>query len=501
MSEDKIDTKEQRKKRKERRKNRKKLRKKNKSKWTTKKKVLVGSLITIMVIILSLGGAYLYVRGKIYEDAGITSQNNNNNGINDKEEIEVKYDIVDGITNVLLLGTDGRNLDENSRSDAIIIATLDNNNKNIKLTSLFRDTLVNIPGYGEGKINSAMELGGVQLLMDTIASTYDIRIDKYLTINFWGFEEIIDQIGGIEVEIEEYMLNELNKYIGESTGGNDCPVTEIGLQTLNGKQALSYARIRKGVGDDYKRTDRQREVVLEVAEKLKETKPSKYLGIMNNMLDHVKTNIEPFEALNLAYSIYKLPTLEIQQLQIPLTNLSTTMTYKNLGSVFVMDTYQNASILQRFIFENEVTSEDELDYYSLYAAIDRYEIEQASYEAIYGESKDEESDDILDEEDNNEVDDDDVEELPDGNLDEEVEGEQDDDLNGNEEEDNNDNTNGEPEEEGESDTDSGTEPNPDLDSGSEPEPEPEPDTDINPDENVDEDLNGDISGEVEDELE
>ena len=78
---------------------------------------------------------------------------------------------------------------------------LDNNTKKIKLTSLFRDTLVNIPGYGEQKLNAAYALGGPSLLLETINDTYDIHIDKYVVINFWGFEAIIDQIGGIEVDV------------------------------------------------------------------------------------------------------------------------------------------------------------------------------------------------------------------------------------------------------------------------------------------------------------
>ena len=86
---------------------------------------------------------------------------------------------------------------------------------------------------------------------------------------------------------------------------------EAGVQTLNGKQALSYARIRYNVGDEYERTDRQREVIFKVVEKLQNTKPSKYLGIMNTMLEYIRTNIDPLEALNMAYTIYKFPSLEM----------------------------------------------------------------------------------------------------------------------------------------------------------------------------------------------
>ena len=345
-------------------------RKKNsrKKRWSTKKKVIVSTVIVFALLICTIVTGYMVIRSKIYS------------GLTPSETIsDTEYKEIEGITNVLLIGTDARTLDEASRADSIIIATLDNNNKQIRLTSLFRDTLVNIPGHGEGKLNAALAYGGIELLIETIKETYGISLDKYVIINFWGFEAIIDQMDGLELNVEEYMLEELNKYIGESTGGNDCPVKEAGLQVLNGKQALSYARIRKGVGDEYARTDRQREVLIKVAEKLKETKPSKYLGIMNSMLDHIKTNIEPIQALNMAYTIYKFPSLDVQQLQIPIPELTDGGLYKNLGWVFLMDVEQNAKFLDEFIFEGKVPNPDEYDYNSLKEAISNYKTDSEDY--------------------------------------------------------------------------------------------------------------------------
>ncbi|WP_196000526.1 LCP family protein [Clostridium sp. 1001271B_151109_B4] len=346
----------------------KKKKRSNKKRWSIKKKIIVSTVVVFALIIGMLASGYLYVRSRIYS------------GLNPSEiTSDTEYHEVDGITNVLLLGTDARTLDEAARADSIIIATLDNNNKNIRLTSLFRDTLVNIPGHGEGKLNAALAYGGPELLIETIKNTYGISLDKYIIINFWGFEAIIDQMGGLEFDVEEYMLEELNKYIGESTGGNDCPVTEAGVQVLNGKQALSYARIRKGVGDEYARTDRQREVLVKVAEKLKETKPSKYLGIMNSMLDYIKTNIDPLEALNMAYTIYKFPALEIEQLQIPIPDLADGRLYKNLGWVFLMDTEQNAKYLREFVFENKIPDSSTYDYDSFKQAMADYKAEESDY--------------------------------------------------------------------------------------------------------------------------
>lgn len=343
-----------------------------KKSWSTTKKVVLSLVMVLVILIGTVLGFYKHIKNKIYVKKEPSISNNDS-----------EFKEVEGITNVLLIGVDARDLDEPCRSDSMIIATLDNNNKKVKLTSLFRDTLVDIPGHGEAKLNAAYMLGGPELLMKTVKETYNVSIDKYIIINFWGFETIVDYIGGIDVDVKDYQLEELNKYIGESTGGNDCPVEKAGIQTLNGKQALSYARIRYNVGDEYERTDRQREVIFKVMEKLQNTKPSKYLGIMNTMLEYIKTNIDPLEALNMAYTIYKLPSLDVEQLQIPLVALSETRNYKELGSVFLMDRLQNASILYNFIYENKYPNEEEFNYDSLKTELQKYANQESVYNKMY----------------------------------------------------------------------------------------------------------------------
>ena len=345
---------------------------KKKKKWSTTKKVVLSLLAVLVILVGTVLGFYKHIKNKIYVKKEPSISNNDS-----------EFKEVEGITNVLLIGVDARDLDEPCRSDSMIIATLDNNNKKVKLTSLFRDTLVDIPGHGEAKLNSAYMLGGPELLMKTVKETYNVNIDKYIIINFWGFETIVDYIGGIEVDVKDYQLEELNKYIGESTGGNDCPVEKAGIQTLNGKQALSYARIRYNVGDEYERTDRQREVIFKVIEKLQNTKPSKYLGVMNTMLEYIKTNIDPLEALNMAYTIYKFPSLDVEQLQIPLVALSETRNYKELGSVFLMDRLQNASILYNFIYENIYPNEEQFNYDSLKTELQKYANQESVYNKMY----------------------------------------------------------------------------------------------------------------------
>ena len=360
---------------------------KDKKKYSLRNRIIISTISIVLAVVVGVViGYYSYVKSKIYAEPSEIEVKT----VEKKNEEEVDYEEVEGITNVLLVGTDARDLKESARADSIIIATLDNNNnKEIRLTSLFRDTLVDIDGYGPYKLNAAMAFGGINLLKDTIQETYNINIDKYIIINFWGFEAIIDQMGGLEIDVKDYQLDELNKYIGESTGGNDCPVTEPGLQVLNGKQALSYARIRKGVGDEFERTERQREVLFKVAEKLRETKPTKYLGIMNSMLDYINTNIDLLDALNMAYTIYKFPSLETKQIHIPVTELADDMNYGGeIGWVFIMDREQNTEILHDFIFNGIEPDESKFDYNSLREALNEYKTGEwiDEYESDYENS-------------------------------------------------------------------------------------------------------------------
>lgn len=351
-----------------------------KKKFSKKKKVVISILSIVGIIILSSGLWAWNIWKNIYEPIDKETE----------ETEEVTYDIVDGVTNVLLLGTDGRNLEENSRSDSMIIATLDGNKNEIRLTSLFRDTLVNIPGHGEAKLNAAYAYGGHELLMETIEDNFGIKLDKYATINFWGFEKVIDQIGGIEVDVKESEINELNKFIGESTGGATSPnITEAGIQKLDGQQALSYARIRKN-DTVYNRDSRQRTVLFKVAEKLKDVNPVKYPFLLNAMKDEIKTNVTPDLIFNMGYTIYKFPELNIKQLAIPLMDEKTGESafegrlYKNLGWVILSDLNQMGKFMNQFIYEGITPTLNDVDNNELKSVLAEFKADENSYNAKHG---------------------------------------------------------------------------------------------------------------------
>ncbi len=311
---------------------------KHKKQMSKKTKIIITISIILALLVGSVVFGYFYVRSKIYSNSDISDITT-----------EDSFEEVPGITNILLIGTDARDLNERARSDSIIIATIDNNTKKLKLSSIMRDTFVDIPGYGEQKINAALALGGPELLIKTIKENFNFTLDKYVMVNFWGFEDIIDGIGGIEVDValalggpelliktikenfnftldkyvmvnfwgfediidgiggievdvKDYEIPEINKYIGEVRDVKSPPLTTPGLQHLDGQQALAYARIRKVGNGSYERTERQRRVLDIVAEKMMDVSVVKYPGLLYDLLPSVKTNIEPLTLLNYAYT-------------------------------------------------------------------------------------------------------------------------------------------------------------------------------------------------------
>lgn len=359
---------------------------KDKKKMSKKTKIIITISIILALLVGSVVFGYFYVRSKIYSNSDISDIST-----------EDSFEEVPGITNILLIGTDARDLNERARSDSIIIATIDNNTKKLKLSSIMRDTFVDIPGYGEQKINAALALGGPELLIKTIKENFNFTLDKYVMVNFWGFEDIIDGIGGIEVDVKDYEIPEINKYIGEVRDVKSPPLTTPGLQHLDGQQALAYARIRKVGNGSYERTERQRRVLDIVAEKMMDVSVVKYPGLLYDLLPSVKTNIEPLTLLNYAYTVSKFGELKFEQLQIPATELSQGGLYRNKGWVLLTDKEQNGKILNDFIYNDKPYSSEDIDKDHFNSVMANYNALNNEYKQQHGEPTHiEENDDELD---------------------------------------------------------------------------------------------------------
>lgn len=227
------------------------------------------------------------------------------------------------VTNVLLIGTDGRTADERGRSDTMMLASVNSRTKKITLISFMRDCYVEIPDYGWDKLNASYSYGGAELLMDTIEHNFGIRIDDYVSVNFVSFANIVDSLGGIDVEVSEAEAREINTIlqaeVNEIMGDDvfDDLLDGGGELHLSGKQALSYARIRYIGNADFERTERQRRVIELVMNKLKTVNPTFLPKLSSSVLPGVATNMNTAELYVLSLKAPFMLGYERQQLQIP----------------------------------------------------------------------------------------------------------------------------------------------------------------------------------------
>ncbi|MDV8108751.1 LCP family protein [Bacillus sp. BAU-SS-2023] len=295
---------------------------------STFKKIVIGLVIFIVAVPMVAFGYFYFKLNSIYDSSAAKDV---------KEKVE-KADDKDGITNILLAGVDGNNLDKGNRSDSMMVLTIDEKNNDIRITSLARDTYVQIPGYGEEKLTHAYAYGGPALLLQTIDKNFGLKIDKYAVVSFSSFEKIIDALGGVEIDV-------LPKEVSYIPGVNSA-----GKQTLNGAEALAYSRIRYA-DDAYQRDNRQRTVMQAAYNKLS-SNPGDLMEIGNTILGYTKTNIPPMEIFKLANKVIKMNFTEFPQLEFPLDgHRDGKIVSKEKGWVILWDKEYNNEQLKKFIFD------------------------------------------------------------------------------------------------------------------------------------------------------
>ena len=255
-------------------------------------------LVLIVLVLILAGTGYFYVHSKLGK---VEQVEINENDLNVSKEVEEK---LSGYRNIALFGVDSRDssLGAGNRSDCIIIASINNDTKKVKLVSVYRDTYVDIDGYGLDEITHAYAYGGPQLALKTLNENLDLNIKEFVTVNFDAVANAINALGGVEINVTSEELGYLNSYLAETsrvTGIETEKITETGLQTLDGVQAVAYSRIRYTSGGDYKRTERMRDVVEAMFKKAK----TKTIGELNSLADEilpqVKTNIKVNEMISL----------------------------------------------------------------------------------------------------------------------------------------------------------------------------------------------------------
>ena len=314
-------------------------------------KILLATLSVILIVALG-GFGFIYSNlNKMYvKDESINSQ--------EKEDDTVQGTEVEGITNILLVGTDGANVERSNRSDSVMLVTIDNNNKDIKISSIARDTYVDIPGHSTEKLTHAYAYGGIDLLKQVFEVNFNIKVDKYIAVNFVSFMDIMDEIGGVEVNVEEKDVNEINKYIDacydyyydRKDEIEKKYITKAGKQRLNGYQALAFSRIRY-TDSAYARDNRHREVAESVYKEFLNSGAKEYQRAAEIIIENTKTNISPMEMINLGFTALQINDKEIEQLQFPLAEYRNGhIISKKKGWVIEWDKEPNLNAWHSFIY-------------------------------------------------------------------------------------------------------------------------------------------------------
>lgn len=273
-------------------------------------------IVEIVVLILSIGMMYVVIT--------MTKEVNHKNI--DQEQIHVNEELVrqeptnaedvnveekqqkKGCRNIALFGVDARDgeLGKGTRSDTIMIASIDQDTQEIKLISVFRDTYLNLGNDSYNKCNTAYAQGGPEQAINMLNRNLDLALTDYVTIGFSGLIDAVDALGGIEMEITDSEISHLNNYqlcMAEELKVDYTPVTQSGRQRLNGMQATAYCRIRYTKGDDFRRAERQRTVLSAMMEKARGASLRELTNLVNAVLPQVETSLDSNEILSVLGSV------------------------------------------------------------------------------------------------------------------------------------------------------------------------------------------------------
>ena len=261
----------------------------------------------------------------------------------------------DAITNILLLGVDDYQANDVGRSDSMMMVSIDTRHKKLKLTSFMRDLYVAIPYHGSNKLNAAYPLGyqqngaagGGQLAVSTIEANFGVDIDRFVLIDNSAFDQIIDNLGGVEITLTAAEARLINQYSGDPSRN----LTE-GTHNLTGKQAHYYSRIR-AIGDDFERTQLQRNVLTSLVNKFKNSNIGTINKALYDCLGLVQTNMTKDEVFFLAANALTYMNYSMEEHRVPGDD-EYYATRVDVGSVLVPYREQCSESLVEFIFEGDV---------------------------------------------------------------------------------------------------------------------------------------------------
>lgn len=258
------------------------------------------------------------------------------------------------VWNILLIGCDSRQQGENGRSDTNILVSVNRETKQVTLTSIMRDCFVAIPGHTSNRLNAAYAYGGADLLLETIEKNFGIPVEQYMAVDFYSFIEIVDAIGGVDLEITEDEIEVMNQYICNLNQLRKLPeetdqVEHGGVLHLNGTQVLAYARIRYVGNADFDRTKRQRIILTKIFEKAKRMSLLEINDMLNLLLPQVKTNMSEKEIFSFLLHSTEYLQYEVEMLRIPVDGSYEALRIRNM-EVLGVDLEKNQKVLKKEIY-------------------------------------------------------------------------------------------------------------------------------------------------------
>lgn len=340
-----------------------------------KRKKIILFIIEIFVLLIMVVVLYGVLKG---EKVGKVELNDDEIIINEEVKEREETSKMKGYRNIALFGVDSTTgaLTKNTRSDTIMIASINLDTGDCKLVSVYRDTYMNLSNDSYNKCNSAYAKGGPEMAINMLNMNLDMNITDFVTVGFAGLTDTIDALGGVMIDVDSAEINHLNSY--QFTMAEDLKrpyeeVTSTGYQKLNGLQATAYCRIRYTAGDDFKRAERQREVLMAVADKAKTASPATLNQIANDVFNEVYTSLDLSEIVELLGSISKYNIVD--QAGFPDEQYRATGTIGSKGScVIPVDLKENVEWLHNFLFDETYTASAEVQTYS-----DKIKSDTASY--------------------------------------------------------------------------------------------------------------------------
>ena len=315
-----------------------------------KKRMMIFGIEIAVILILVLGFWVVSKLDKIQKPKVDQNQIEVNDSLQESTVATMK-----GYTTIALFGLDTREagqLASGNRSDTIIIANINNDTKEVKLVSLYRDTYLNLTNGKYNKCNGAYSAGGPAQAISMLNTNLDLDIEYYVSVDFAALTKTIDLLGGIDIDVDDTEIEHLNNYIVETskvTGVQTQPLTSTGLQTLDGVQATSYCRIRYTAGDDFKRTERQREVIMQLVSKAKKMDISKINDIIDAVFPLIATNYTNDELVAMAPQLLTYDIVDTTGFPFDKANA----TVKGKGSCVVpVNLEENVKQLHEYLFGN-----------------------------------------------------------------------------------------------------------------------------------------------------